>query len=97
MSETTTVNDNTVEISPSGMRNHRETAARRLAADLPRNDDRVREISTAVAHDATVWLDTPENDRGSGLGFRPPRGYEIEKVFVGANGGVAVKIREVDE
>jgi hypothetical protein len=96
MSETTTVNDNTVGISPSGRRNARETAARRLAADLPRNDDRVREVTTSVAHDVTVWLDAPEDDYGSGLGFRPPRGYEIAKVFVGTNGGVAVKLREVD-
>lgn len=93
MSGATIVNDNVVDIDASAHRNNRETAARRLAADLPRGDDRIREVSTSVLYDASVWIDSPPDVPVS---FDPPAGYEVAKVFFGTNGGVCINLNEVD-
>jgi hypothetical protein len=90
MSETTTVNDNTVKFGVTAHERGDDVHARRFAADLERNDERVDRVNTSVTNYATVWLADGDTK------FEAPEGYEITGVFVGSNGGVAVKIDTVD-
>ena len=90
----TVVNNHTLEVYPSAQGNSSETAARRFAASLDRNETSVREIKTSVVYDVEVWLDTDDIGE-SGAAFYPPEGYEIAGAFVGSNGGVCLRINEV--
>lgn len=94
MSDTTTANGNTVRVHASALRNADETAARRLAARLPRNDRRVARVAPSPAYDALLWLAHPE---GESYAFPCPDGYEIYSVFRCDGGGVCLRLNQVSE
>ena len=95
MTTTTVVNDNRVDLGATAATNGGETRARRLAADLDRDDDRVDRVRSSVRNYATVWL---ADDFGSdeGAAFRPPEGYEIDGIFVASNGDIGAKVERSD-
>lgn len=89
MTTTTTVNDNRVDIGVTAKGNERETHARRLAADLDRDDDTVKRVRTSVTDYALVWV-------AEDVHFRPPEGYTVEAVYNAPDGGTAVDLARVD-
>ena len=89
MTTTTVVNDNRVDLGATAATNGGETRARRLAADLDRDDDRVDRVRSSVTDYAIVWI----ADDGR---FRPPEGYAVESVYSAPNGGTAVHLTRTD-
>ena len=92
MTVDTVANGNGITVHASAKRNADETAARRLAADLCRDDSAVARVVTSVTHYAGVWLDT---DSGPAA-WTPPEGYAIADVFVSSRGDVHLDIDRVD-
>ena len=89
MTTTTVVNDNRVDICVSAEGNDSETQARRLAADLDRDDDSIDRVRSSVTAYALVWVADDTH-------FRPPEGYAVEAVYSAPNGGTAVDLVRVD-
>ena len=89
MTTTTVVNDNRVDLGATAATNGGETRARRLAADLNRDDDRVNRVRSSVTYYAVVWVD-------DGALLRPPEGYAVESVYNAPNGGTAVHLTRTD-
>jgi len=63
--------------------------ARRLAAALDRNDDRVERVKSSTVYDAEAWVAGEES-------VAAPDGFVIASVFNAPNGGTCVRFNEVD-
>lgn len=89
MTTRTIVNDNRVDLGATAATNGGETRARRLAADLARDDDSVDRVRSSVTDYAIVWVADDTH-------FHPPEGYAVEAVYNAPNGGTAVDLVRVD-
>lgn len=94
MSTTATANGNAVKIHASATRNADETAARRLAARLPRNDRRVARVATSPVYDAVLWLAHPGGEKYK---LPMPDGYTVDNVFRSESGAVCLQLNRVSE
>lgn len=61
--------------------------ARRLAAALDRDDDRVARVKSSTCYDAEVWLADSKI-------LTAPDGWVIDSVFASENGNTCVRLTE---
>ena len=71
------------------------TEARRLASDLPRGCEAIREIQPGHLYDTTVWIRDTAADGGES--FDIPEGWSVAETFVASSGAVALNINRDGE
>lgn len=87
----TQANGNELCIGDSAIGTERESAARRLAADLDRADERVQSIDQELTGVVCVWLATPSGEGDNTCHrFRAPDGWRIVYTDVVTSGAVCV-------
>jgi len=87
----TEANGNALCISDSASGTGRESAARRLAADLDRADERVDSIDQEVNGAVHVWLTSPTGEGGDTFHrFKPPEGWHIVSTGLSSSGATVV-------